>query len=580
MPRQPGDTIAGRWRLTRSLPDTGEISRFAALDLETGAEVEITEPRASLRLRPGSDAAFARAAALEGATDEPRHPALRRRLVLPTDQGSVAVGEPTLGSLAGVRLSPTQALDLGAWLAPAVLEAAPWLRGHLRPDDIVLDAQGVPRLQPTGVPWSQGPFDVPHHLAPEVLLGAKALPESGLHGLGVLLYRAVTGVWPNPARSVREAVEHIVPVVPPSALRTDIPAALDAMILALIDRRPALRRELVQRLGPWERPPPSLPPPTEVLPPPPPLALPVPTSAKAAPTRAPLGRGGFHVVVDLAQASRAARLLASSLSGFALESLERDSARGRKVSLLALPSMEEAEALARRLEELGVQARATASLGTGRGFLWFLGLGAIVTALVLLPAAPPMALGLAALGLLFSILALSRPPRPVERLPLTRPLPDARAAPVRARVEAMLALLVEKPISVTLSMDLRDDLADLWERLGELAHTRDTARLLLTEADEAKLRAALARAHRQADTLQAEELRARIQRVEEARNELTKVNLEITRVEGTLDELEKSLHGFDTEGAGTGPDALARIARRVDALRAAEAELGDGFTKR
>jgi len=98
-----------------------------------------------------------------------------------------------------------------------------------------------------------------HYSAPEVLAGGKVDPRSDLYSLGVVLYRLATGALPFTARDPiavirahRESAPH-----PPRTLDPSIPAALERLILHLLEKDPgdrprsaaALLREVNEALG-------------------------------------------------------------------------------------------------------------------------------------------------------------------------------------------------------------------------------------------------------------------------------------------------------------------------------------------
>jgi len=116
---------------------------------------------------------------------------------------------------------------IGARLLPVLLEAGPATRGALHDAEIRLDAAGAPVLAPLG----DSPADA---LAPELAGGAEPSGESALYGLGRILHRLATGRPPreNPGRPG---------FPPPSAIKPDLPPALDRAIATLLDPDPTVR---------------------------------------------------------------------------------------------------------------------------------------------------------------------------------------------------------------------------------------------------------------------------------------------------------------------------------------------------
>lgn len=83
----------------------------------------------------------------------------------------------------------------------------------------------------------------PAYMAPEQILGEKIDGRADLYALGVVLYEMTTGRLPfmgdDPLTIVSQHIH--APVVPPRALRSDIPRALEAVIVKLLAKDPAHR---------------------------------------------------------------------------------------------------------------------------------------------------------------------------------------------------------------------------------------------------------------------------------------------------------------------------------------------------
>src|SRR5439155_21658442 len=80
------------------------------------------------------------------------------------------------------------------------------------------------------------------YLAPELLAGADATPESDVYSLGVVTYQALTGRLPRPAGTVTELAEQrLVPAFPPSAVLPELGQAFDQALAAALDPDPAGR---------------------------------------------------------------------------------------------------------------------------------------------------------------------------------------------------------------------------------------------------------------------------------------------------------------------------------------------------
>lgn len=85
----------------------------------------------------------------------------------------------------------------------------------------------------------------PEYLAPELINGAQASPASDQYALAVMTYELLTGRRPfggATALAMLYAHVHEQPA-PPSALRQDLPAAVDAVVLRGLSKAPAQRYE-------------------------------------------------------------------------------------------------------------------------------------------------------------------------------------------------------------------------------------------------------------------------------------------------------------------------------------------------
>lgn len=80
------------------------------------------------------------------------------------------------------------------------------------------------------------------YLAPELILGEPASPQSDLYALGVMLYEMTTGQPPFMGDNLTVLSQHLyATVVPPSSHNPQIPPALESLILRLMSRRPEER---------------------------------------------------------------------------------------------------------------------------------------------------------------------------------------------------------------------------------------------------------------------------------------------------------------------------------------------------
>jgi hypothetical protein len=543
--RHRGERIGQRWEVLEELAGTSELRRFRLRDLETNAPMELWEPKASVLLRPG-----ARQALAASTTASPTAEAALPRFWIPTDQGSVCITPPTEGTLADrkLALSPEQAVDVARWLGPAILDPRGAQRDRLRPEDIVLDAGGVPRLLGLGLPPAEAVLEVPHHTAPEVLRRQPAGTASGLYGLGVILFRALTGAWPVPARNLQDLLARGGAPLRPSALRGDLPPAVDALVQGLLAFAANDRIGALRALGPWTGPPPVLTLERADGPASAPAVRPgtaiVPTSA-APPAQHP---GGHLVIADVRDLGPSTRFLVAALAGLDLPTVERAANRHQGIVVAALGTDADARRMVESLGSHGLSAHVATSVGGGRFLLGLLALSAILTAVPAVLFSSILALVLALAGFAMAIIAFSRPHAALRSGPAPRRDERQEAAALERRVDTLAVRLVDTSLPAPVASDLRDDLYHLHQRVAELSTSR----------------AQLTRALRAIDHAEASE---------PLRRSVAAIDREFDEMGDVLDDVEAALAArFGEEGASAG-DAVERINRRLAALRTASAEL-------
>lgn len=109
--------------------------------------------------------------------------------------------------------------------------------------DIKVTDFGIARLVGVSQTQTGAVLGTPNYMSPEQLVGAKVDGRSDLFSLGVVFYELLTGTKPFQARNIAELLrlhETHAPA-PPSTLRAEVPASLDAIAMR------ALQRDLAQR---------------------------------------------------------------------------------------------------------------------------------------------------------------------------------------------------------------------------------------------------------------------------------------------------------------------------------------------
>ena len=252
-PKVPGFTLLGRLgagamgTVYRARPDGSE--REVALKL-------LSSDAVSQRRR------FKREAEIQRTLD---HPNLVRVIDASLDgQSWIAMELVEGGTLAGVidRLGP---LPIG-FLAPALLQLASAvaflhdqqvIHRDLKPGNVMLSDEGVLKITDFGLAYRSGLTALTQrggmlgtlaYMSPEAVSGGDVGAPSDMYALGLMAYEMATGKLPYQGDGTAAWVAAIMqaPVSPPSALRSEVPRELDALVLALLAKAPGDRLTAAQ----------------------------------------------------------------------------------------------------------------------------------------------------------------------------------------------------------------------------------------------------------------------------------------------------------------------------------------------
>jgi serine/threonine protein phosphatase PrpC len=242
--------------LLKVLVSDGRYSRlFGALDEVEGGEAVLKFPKPQVAAVATYHAAFVREAWVGARVNSPwigriiELPPGRQTClytVMPLYQGELLSNRLTRRPAVGLEEGRNIAIKLARGVA--ALHRAGIIHRDIKPDNIILEAEGSLKLIDLGVVRVPGmedfpPEDVPGtmgYMAPEMLAGEPGNEATDMYALGVTMFRAFAGEFPygnidavNPPRKTRPT--------PLGDLRPDLPAWLQAALGRAIAVDPAER---------------------------------------------------------------------------------------------------------------------------------------------------------------------------------------------------------------------------------------------------------------------------------------------------------------------------------------------------
>jgi serine/threonine protein kinase len=264
-PPAVGDVLGEHYRL-KAVLGAGAMGRvFVADNVAIGVQVAIKVLRAELV----ADRAFRERFVQEAkAVASIQHPNVARffdiQLGDPTFLVMEYVRGPTLEEIlrAQGKLEPLRAMLLATRLAWGLHAAhtAGVVHRDLKPSNIMIAADDEVGEQPKLIDFGLARIaalppqerlsragqilGTPEYMSPEQIAGVEIDGRADVYSLGCVLYRMLTGrpPFPHDGDDVKVLYSHVKnPVVPPSQLNPEVPAALEAVVMRALAKLPADR---------------------------------------------------------------------------------------------------------------------------------------------------------------------------------------------------------------------------------------------------------------------------------------------------------------------------------------------------
>ncbi|MCO5166864.1 MAG: bifunctional serine/threonine-protein kinase/formylglycine-generating enzyme family protein [Planctomycetes bacterium] len=263
---QPGAVVGG-FVLEQKLGHGGMGAVFVgrALDGEQRVAIKVLLVGAD-ELRPEEAERFRREGQAQAAADA--HPNILRVVTSGDHLGhpylvtELAPGGDLKGRLRQGPLAPADAAALVAALARGMAHAHARgvLHRDLKPANVVFGEDDIPKVMDFGLARLAGARKLTQtgaalgtaaYMAPEQAAGERIDERVDVYGLGAVLYECLAGQAPFTGGSEIAVIKQVLtdPVRPPRALRPEVPAALEAIVLRALAKDPAVRHPTAAALA-------------------------------------------------------------------------------------------------------------------------------------------------------------------------------------------------------------------------------------------------------------------------------------------------------------------------------------------
>ena len=255
---EPGDMLAGRFRLDELVGRGGMANVFRAWDTVLGRPVAIklllpeivADPDLALRFRREAHAAAVlhhpNVVGYLGAGTEGSTPYLVMELVEGDDLATTIRHDAPFPPATAARIARDVANGL------AIAHARGIVHRDVKPGNILLNSDGRARITDFGVARiaAESESTIPgttlgsvHYFSPEQAQGLTTTPASDVYSLGLVLFEMLTGSRPFSGDTPAAVAVARVGARAPSAraVNPDVPAELDAVVARALDPDPASR---------------------------------------------------------------------------------------------------------------------------------------------------------------------------------------------------------------------------------------------------------------------------------------------------------------------------------------------------